>query len=172
MIIWVRLRRWLSVLALDNNVTFHGFLPVQEVVRYIAGADLGVVPNRLNEATHFMLPLKLLEYALMDVAVIAARLEAVEYYFGSDAVRYFKSGDAADLAIAIEELYRRPEVRAALARRGREAIEAISWDKQCKEFYEALDSVLAIHRLRTLPLTPGPWWRRCAVCRAWRCGTR
>jgi glycosyltransferase involved in cell wall biosynthesis len=130
-------------LSLDNNVTFHGFLPVEEVARYVADADVGVVPYRLNEATHYMLPLKLLEYALMGVPVISARLEAVEYYFGSDGVRYFESGDAADLASAIEEQYRRPEVGAALVRKGRKAIEAISWDRQCKEFYEALDSVLA-----------------------------
>ena len=130
-------------LDLDDIVTFHGFLSVQEVARFVASADLGVVPNHVNEATHFMLPVKLLEYAAMGVPVIAARLEAVEYYFGSDAVRYFKSGDAADLALAIEELYRRPEVAAALVRKGRKAIEAISWDKQCKDYYEALDSVLA-----------------------------
>jgi glycosyltransferase involved in cell wall biosynthesis len=130
-------------LALDNFVTFLGFLSVQGVAELVAGADLGVVPNHLNEATHSMLPMKLLEYAAMGVPVIAAPLKAVEFYFGSDAVRYFKSGDAGDLAMAIEELYRRPEEGAALVRRGQKAIEAISWGKQCEVFYEALDSVRA-----------------------------
>jgi glycosyltransferase involved in cell wall biosynthesis len=58
-------------------------------------------------------------------------------------VRYFNSGDAKDLARAIEELYRRPEVGAGLSRKSRQVIEAISWDKQREGFYEALDSLLA-----------------------------
>jgi hypothetical protein len=66
----------------------------------------------VNEATHFMLPVKLLEYAAGCTGHCGS-FGGGRILFRSDAVRYFKSDDAADLALAIEELYRRPEVGAA-----------------------------------------------------------
>jgi glycosyltransferase involved in cell wall biosynthesis len=130
-------------LKLEQHVVFHGFVPVDQISRIVANADIGLVPNHLNEATHFMLPMKLLEYAQLGIPVIAAKLAAIEYYFGQDSVRYFESGNAADLAQAIEELYRRPEIGANLSRKSRQVIETISWEKQREGFYEALDSLLA-----------------------------
>ncbi len=128
-------------LNLQDTVTFEGFVPLEEVVRLVAKADIGLVPNHVSHVTHFMLPMKLLEYAAMGVPIIATRLRAVEHYFGSDAVRYFKSCDAADLAAAIEDLYLHPEQAAALSRKGRAALEAIGWDKQRDQYYDALDTV-------------------------------
>lgn len=130
-------------LKLEQHVIFHGFIPVDQISQYIANADVGLVPNHVNEATHFMLPMKLLEYAQLGVPVIAARLAAIEYYFGQDSVRYFESGNAHDLARAIEELYRRPEIGARLSCNSRQILEGISWDKQREGFYDALDSLLA-----------------------------
>ncbi len=136
-------QRLVAQLKLEQHVIFHGFIPVDQISQYIASADVGLVPNHANEATHFMLPMKLLEYAQLGIPVIAAKLAAIEYYFGQDSVRYFDSGDAKDLARAIEELYRCPEVGAGLSRKSRQVIESISWDKQREGFYEALDSLLA-----------------------------
>lgn len=130
-------------LGLNSQVTFHGFVPVTEVARYIAAADIGLVPNHGNEATHYMLPMKLLEYAHLRIPVIAARLDAVRYYFGEDCVRYFTPGDAADLADAIEELYRAPDSRRLMAAKSRKVSDSISWEKQKSTYYEALDSLLA-----------------------------
>lgn len=128
-------------LNLQDTVIFEGFVPLEEVVRSVTKADVGLVPNHVSEVTHFMLPMKLLEYASLGVPIIATRLRAIEHYFGSDAVRYFKSGDALDLATAIEDLYLHPEQAATLSRKGRAALEAIGWDKQREQYYDALDSV-------------------------------
>jgi hypothetical protein len=46
-----------------------------------------------------------------------------------------------DLATAIEELYLHPEQAAVLSWRGRAALEAIGWDKQREQYYDALDTV-------------------------------
>jgi glycosyltransferase involved in cell wall biosynthesis len=100
-------------LDLYDIVTFHGFLSVQEVARFVASADLGVVPNHVNEATHFMLPVKITRICRYGCTGHCGSFGGGRILFRSDAVRYFKSDDAADLALAIEELYRRPEVGAA-----------------------------------------------------------
>ena len=89
-----------------------------------------------------MLPVKLLEFAMMGIPAIAPRLKTVEYYFGNGSVRFFKPDDINDLADAIEQLYRSPELRRSYAEGARQVVNRISWPNQRGEFYRAIDSVL------------------------------
>ena len=57
-------------------------------------------------------------------------------------MRFFKPGDINDLADAIEQLYRSPELRRSYAENARKVVDRISWPNQRGEFYRAIDSVL------------------------------
>lgn len=129
-------------LRLGDCVRFIDPVPVERLPLLLANADIGLVPNRANSATHLMLPVKLLEYATLGIPVIAARLRTIEHYFGRDAVRFFEPGDSAQLAAAIEELYRDPARRMALAHNARRALERIGWPAQRIEYYGAIDALL------------------------------
>src|SRR5579885_101922 len=76
-------------LNLEQMVTFAGPTPVRELPPILSRATVGLVPNRASCATHLMLPVKLLEYAMFGIPVVAARLKTIEHYFDEDAVRYF-----------------------------------------------------------------------------------
>ena len=136
------IHRLVNELNLHDRVIFKDMIPIEELPTVLATADAGLVPNRENSATHLMLPVKLLEFAMMGIPAIAARLKTVEYYFGDGAVRFFKPGDINDLAEAIEVLYRSPELRRTYAERARKVVDRISWPNQRGEFYRAIDSVL------------------------------
>ena len=127
---------------LGQCVRFIDQVPVQELPRLLAEADVGLVPNRASNATHLMLPVKLLDYTALGIPTIAARLRTMEHYFGERAVRFFEPGDIRDLAAAIEELHRDRARRSELAHNARRAAERIGWPAQRAEYYRIIDSLL------------------------------
>ena len=127
---------------LDQCVSFTDQVPVQELPRLLAGADVGLVPNRASNATHLMLPVKLLDYMALGIPTIAARLRTIEHYFSDREVRFFEPGDAGGLAAAIEELHGDRARRVELAHNARRAMERIGWPAQRAEYYRAIDALL------------------------------
>lgn len=138
-----QLRAAAGQLELGSAVTFCPPMPIDLLPGELVGASVGLVPNHASPATHLMLPVKLLEYARLGIPVLSARLRTVERYFGDDAVAYFEPGNAEDLAIAIERLYRSPALRTALAARAGEIAETLDWSAQQRAFHAALDSTLS-----------------------------
>ncbi|HVN29807.1 MAG TPA: glycosyltransferase family 4 protein, partial [Candidatus Binataceae bacterium] len=136
------IHRLVDDLKLHDRVIFKGMIPIEELPGVLRTADVGLVPNRESSATHLMLPVKLLEFAMMGIPAIAPSLRTVEYYFGDGAVRFFKPGDINGLADAIEQLYLKPELRRSYAENAHQVIDRISWANQRVEFYRAIDSVL------------------------------
>jgi glycosyltransferase involved in cell wall biosynthesis len=127
---------------LDLHVSFKTPVALESLPQVLRGAAIGLVPNRSSQATELMLPVKLLEYAALGIPVIAARLHTIEHYF-SRAVRFFEPGDSADLAQAIEQLYRDSALRRRLAESARRTMDAIDWKVQRQNYYEAIDSLLS-----------------------------
>lgn len=136
------IHRLVDELKLNDRVIFKGMMPIEELPNVLSTADCGVVPNRASSATHLMLPVKLLDFAVLGIPAIAPRLRTIEYYFGNSAVRFFNPGDVDDLAAAIEHLHRSPELRTQLAKNARKVIDLINWHNQREEFYRAIDSLL------------------------------
>jgi glycosyltransferase involved in cell wall biosynthesis len=135
-------KRLVTHLSLHECVRFIDEVPVEQLPRLLSAASVGLVPYRASSATHLMLPVKLLDYAALGIPTIAARLLTLEHYFDDSAVRFFEPGDAAQLADAIEELYRHPERRTELARNARRVLERIGWPVQRVEYCRAVDSLL------------------------------
>lgn len=127
---------------LDRCVSFIDQVPVQKLPQLLTKADVGLVPNRASNATHLMLPVKLLDYTALGIPAIAARLRTIEHYFGERAVRFFEPGNASDLAAAIEELYCDQARRAELAYNARRTMERIGWPAQRAKYYRAIDALL------------------------------
>jgi len=135
-------RRVVERKQLEQCVSFIDQVRIEELPRLLAKVDVGLVPNRASNATHLMLPVKLLDYTALGIPTIAARLRTVEHYFGENDVKFFEPGNAGDLANAIEDLYRDPAHRAELAHNARRAVERIGWPAQRVEYYRAIDSLL------------------------------
>ena len=149
------IRRLVEELKLEDRVIFKGMIPIEELPGLLRTADVGLVPNRESSATHLMLPVKLLEFAMMGVPAVAPSLKTVEYYFGNGSVRFFKPGDISGLADAVEELYRSPGLRKSYTENARKVVDRISWPNQRAEFYRAIDSILP-RRESTNPATLEP----------------
>ena len=69
------IRRLVAELNLQDRVIFKDMIPIEELPKVLRTADVGLVPNRESSATHLMLPVKLLEFAMMGIPAIAPQAQ-------------------------------------------------------------------------------------------------
>jgi glycosyltransferase involved in cell wall biosynthesis len=108
--------------GLADRVRLVPFVPVEDLAALLAGGHAGVVGNRAytEEKENYMLPVKMLEYAAMEIPTLAPRLRTIETYFGDDGALFYRPDDAADLSRRMVEVCRDParldELRPGLRR--------------------------------------------------------
>ena len=95
---------------------FEAPVPVEKIASIVHAYSIGIVPNRDNAATQIMLPVKLMEYAMLGVPIVAARLDPITQYFDERAVEFFEPENPQALAAAVIRLYEDPKRCAMLAR--------------------------------------------------------
>ncbi|MGZ6274275.1 MAG: glycosyltransferase family 4 protein, partial [Candidatus Limnocylindrales bacterium] len=121
-------------LGIADRISFPGRIPIEDVPRAVAAADIGVAPTRLDPFTQMSLSTKILEYAAMAKPVVASRLPTVERYFPADTLAIYEPGDHESLASTILGLVDSPaERRARVGRTGRR-VEELSWARQAEAY--------------------------------------
>jgi glycosyltransferase involved in cell wall biosynthesis len=86
-----------------------------------------------------MLPVKLMEYLYIGIAVVAPNLPVLRRYFGSDMIEYYEPENVDDLARALVKLALDRERRELLARKAAGFFEEHSWKVQQQRYLELLD---------------------------------
>lgn len=129
------LERQVRELELEEVVSLSdGMIGPEGLPEVLAGADVGVVPNRSNVFTDSLLPTKLLEYVLVGVPTVAADTPGVRRYFDDGMVSYFPAGDAGALAERLRELWRDSDLRESIADRASAFNLAHSWEDEAKRY--------------------------------------
>lgn len=137
------LKRMIRDNKLENRVTLKGLIPLEQVAETMAGIDLGVVPKRSDTFGNEAFSTKIMEFMAMGVPVLAAKTRIDQYYFNSDLVEFFESGNARALAAKIEFLVNRPERRAQLSAACSTFIAQNNWDVRKQEYLEIVDRLVA-----------------------------
>jgi glycosyltransferase involved in cell wall biosynthesis len=109
-----------------------------EAICRVAGASVGVIPNRPSPLNRFALSSKLLEYVSLGVPVVVARLETLAAHFGPDEVTFFEPGNVGSLASAIDWVAQHPRAAAEKAVRAQERAEQYSWTRNRERLIAAL----------------------------------
>ena len=140
-------RRRADDLGLSRIAYFSNcFLPQREVVARVSSASVGVVCNLPIERNESAVPTKLFEYACLGVPIVTSDLTAIREYFSPAEVRFFRGGDAADLASALLEVAIRPEdagIRASAARH--RYYKSYRWAFSARRYVELLDRLGSTH---------------------------
>ncbi len=136
------LERLAAGLNVAERVKFFGFVPLEEIPRLIARADVGVVAHQSDVFTDLVMPNKLLEYVALGVPVAVARTTAVEAYFDEQMVAFFEPGNASDLACALRELLTDPIRRQSLAERAavRYSLD-LSWPEMARHYVGLVENL-------------------------------
>lgn len=119
---------------------------VEDISAMIQGASVGIICNRRDLATEYMLPVKLLEYVQLGIPTIAPRLMTIQYYFSERQVEYYEAGNVDEMAAAIRGLYADAEKRAELGRQGTEFVRHFNWDLFKHDLYRVIDGDMGVAR--------------------------
>jgi glycosyltransferase involved in cell wall biosynthesis len=129
-------------LNLTDLVEFNtSFVPVTELPRLIARADIGLVPYRSNIFTDGILPTKLMEYVALGLPTLAPRTPAITAYFDDTMVQFFETGNADDLAAKILALYRDEIRRQELICQSEQFIQRHNWSTQSAQYAHLVDQL-------------------------------
>jgi glycosyltransferase involved in cell wall biosynthesis len=140
------IRALVNDLDLANRVYVSGrFVPLEEVVRAVANADVGVVAIHKDMFRDLMHCLKMFEYIAMRKPAIVSRTRSVEEYFGDSCFRLFESGNERDLARAIRDLHADPKLRDRLARQAERTNQPYRWPHQRKRYQEIVRKLVLKH---------------------------
>lgn len=123
----------------DHVRLSQGFLPHAEVLERIKTASVGVVPNLPTPLNRFALSTKLFEYVALGIPVVSADLPTIREHFSDSEVRYFKAGDADDLAGALLDVHRDPAAAALRAKAALLRYERYRWPVYARRYGELLD---------------------------------
>jgi glycosyltransferase involved in cell wall biosynthesis len=106
----------------------------EDLPEIIHTCDLGVVPYRSDVFTDSLVPTKLMEYAAMELPVVAAQTTAIQAYFKDTNVEFFEPGNVEDLSRCILMLYHSPTRMAELASGSKNFNQRYNWTKISAEY--------------------------------------
>jgi glycosyltransferase involved in cell wall biosynthesis len=96
------------------------------------------------------LPNKLFEYIAMGKPVVVGDVPSIRTAFGPEAVSYYETGDADQLAARVLDVYRDAGSARAMAERAQETFQKYTWDVMKGVYVGIHDDVLGTGRGRTV----------------------
>jgi glycosyltransferase involved in cell wall biosynthesis len=132
-------------LGMDEEVVrFRGFVPYQDALADVAGADAGLIPHFANESWQTTIPNKLFDYMSLGLPVLSSDVRPVARVLAETGAGVtFRDRDAGDLAQVIERVASDPD-RRAMGQRGLEAVRSkYHWERDGGVLRTVLERVLS-----------------------------
>jgi glycosyltransferase involved in cell wall biosynthesis len=136
------LRELAGRLGLNGRVILKDSVPIEKIADIMADADLGVVPKRNSAFGGEAFSTKILEFLTLGIPVIVSDTKIDRFYFNDDVVRFFCSGDEADLARAMKEMAADEYLRKEIGKRGIAFAEKFSWERRKAQYFELVDRLI------------------------------
>lgn len=129
--------------GVSRVIEWKPFVEVEKLPDVLQRVSVGVIGNtRETEVKrNYMLPVKMLEYAAMEIPTIVPKLKILQRYFDESSAFFYEPDDAADLARVIRLVY---EQRSEIAARveGLRAFNAIyNWRKMAERYLNTIDEL-------------------------------
>ncbi len=123
------IRKRVEELGISGNFVFTGWLPYQDVKKYLSDADIGVITRIPILPNHLVLTLKLLEYWASATAVCSSRLKGIEEVSNEGAnIIFYNSGNYKELAKAIIKMFEDSDRLKKLKKNGMRTVRRYDWD--------------------------------------------
>lgn len=122
-----------TIIEFDNRM-----YPIEQIPAQLAGYNLGLVPLELSSITEFVLPLKLLEYIGLGMAVVTVHNTAIDYYLTSDDCLFYDPADPQSLSDVIDRLAENPQLLAQYKQRALDVRERFLWSNEKQRYISML----------------------------------
>lgn len=138
------LERLVDELSLKEKVRFFPLVTIEKVARYMAEADLGIVPKRRDLFGDEAFSTKSLEFMALGVPVLMANTTIDRFYFNESLVAFFKAGDDVDLARSLLRLYRNSTLRRKMSERCHAFIAENNWERKKYLYFGVLSRLVRL----------------------------
>jgi glycosyltransferase involved in cell wall biosynthesis len=136
------LMRLVEELGLQGRVIFKPMLPIRQIARVMANADLAVVPKRKNSFGNEAFSTKILEFMVSGVPVVVSNTKIDQHYFNDSVVRFFRDGDVDDLARTMLLMINDAGLRRRLASNASEFIRTFDWELKKGGYVNLVNSLV------------------------------
>jgi glycosyltransferase involved in cell wall biosynthesis len=143
-------------LGLGEVVRFLGPKKLEQIAEAIRGCDVGIIPNRRSVFTELNTPTRIFEYLSQGKPVIAPRAPGILDYFGPQDLVFFELGDADDLAVKLEYVFKHPEEMVRLVERGQGVYLAHKWSNERLRFVSLVEGLLKVAGRTNVPSESRP----------------
>jgi glycosyltransferase involved in cell wall biosynthesis len=124
-------------LGLDRHVEFTGFIPDEELLRYLSTADICLDPNPSSPLNDVSTWIKVMEYMALGKPIVSFDLKETRVS-AQDAAVYVTPNDEAQFARAIATLMDDQEARVRMGDIGRRRVaESLSWEMTSRNLITA-----------------------------------
>ncbi len=115
-------------LRLEESVRFTGLIPRQELLHYLAAADICLDPNPSNPLNDHSTWIKVMEYMMYSKPIVSFDLKETRFT-ARDAALYVKPNDVEEYAKAVARLMDDPACRSTMGERGYARVEReLAWE--------------------------------------------
>jgi glycosyltransferase involved in cell wall biosynthesis len=128
-------------LKLQDKVKFIGLIPMEKIAQDMVNVDIGLVPKRNDGFGNEAFSTKTLEFMMLGIPIIISDTKIDKYYFNSNIVSFFKSGDVQDLSRAIFEIYRNDGERNKQSEKAFAYVQQHSWETMKHHYYKLVDNI-------------------------------
>lgn len=127
---------------LEKNVIFHEPVPFSEIPSLMRNADLGVVPKLADSFGNEAYSTKILEFISQELPVLVSKTKVDTFYFNSDVVYFFESGNHSALAKGMTTLISDRSKREELVENGRRFIQRNNWGVKQHEYVGLVENLV------------------------------
>ena len=130
-------------LGLKTRILFYAPITLREISIISENSDLGIIPKRNDGFGDEAFSTKSLEFMMLAVPIIIADTKIDRFYFNTDVVTFFRSGDIADLARCMRRLMNSNILRTEQAARALDFVKNYQWDTQKYDYLALIDRFAA-----------------------------
>jgi glycosyltransferase involved in cell wall biosynthesis len=142
---FVELKNKIRKLKLEKYILFKSPTPLEELVREINIADVGIVLAKDGIFTDSIIPVKLLEFIKMEIPVIATKTKILSHLFSSRQIYFLKANTKEEFIQAVVKLWKDRSLRESLVKKAKEYLEKNNWKNEEKKYhliiYESYGSI-------------------------------
>ena len=121
-----------------DNVLILGHKPFSEIPRYLAAADVLVLPNsaRTDISKKFTSPLKMFEYMASDRPIIASDLPSIREVLNDNNAVLVEPDDSEALARGIGKVFQDQKLAEKISRQAQKDVKEYTWEKRAVKIVE------------------------------------
>jgi glycosyltransferase involved in cell wall biosynthesis len=139
------LKEYAAQRGVGDMIEWLPFVDVEQLPEVLQKVHVGVIGNQraTEERRNYMLPVKTLEYAAMEIPSIVPRLAILERYFDGSAAFFYEPDSARELADTIRAVYRDRRLIASKLDGIRAFNAAYNWDIMADRYLGMVDTLAA-----------------------------